>query len=1002
MSVKDKLFKNTDIDQEEKKEVDIWGGIVNCLNYLEGIENIIDIDKKIIKQLAISIKDVIDDWNKINTDGNNFKENIKNIVNDDKKSETIINIIFDSNDDNEIYEGLLHLKNNGTIDEKILYNLCKNLVLIETSYKYLVYNNNFHNGYFHKYFSYNLDKSIARTLSYKEEEKIKEFATDTFIEEKIINEEDNLVLINIYGEGGIGKTHLLLEICQKIMFEKNQIAIYISDYDELDKYINEYKLKEYRGKLILLFDDCLQDNLKRLETFFKDNSEIMYNNIKIISTSRKKMNTQGAFNSNGSKATDCYQYYKLEELSKEDIKDYLSDNGYDSEDISDYLLDILKIPLYLVMYLFFKNNGKLTQKFGESENKIFRYYDIISSPVHILWNYNLLNYYICSSDNIYIDEEIDIEVLFFYFLPYVSYYLVKTLKNKVDFSEMKEIVSQYNKIFSDNKIFIDNKTDKTDKTDKIYKGKLENYLSVAVKMGILVRQPIGKNIQYSIVHDYIKEFFSAVNMFNNDIYFYVTNGKNDLLRISEENLKIIKYVSGKYKKSSKKKDKKKDKKKGKKKGKKKDKKKDNKVLRDLDINSKSVEFYVDLFDKKLKKMFEKTIKKNVYRGNILGDIYCYGLYKIEKDRKISINDKLSFISTNITDFCKGYNMYIDDSYIKDNNFGVWSKAYFLFTFANLFNELKDYKKNIELNDSDRNNLEEIVNTINSKLGLKPDLKSEKIDENIKICVSKALGMMHKCIFNCEQAQEEFLSLDELKNCSANIRDEAFEMPKVFNLLGNIYNRYDRCKREEHREKMIILYKLGCESGVSYCYNSLGTIYENMAKELLEKKLEDKDCSRCRYYLYKMNDGNYMNSLNDINEVINKLKETNNQYKHEKCSTRIEGIINYYNKRKYEGKYNIKCKNEVIDNKIIELEKEAFACFYNSYKLGDKWALRKICEFLIKRDNDEEMYKFTRYEQENDISSTDFIEGELKKIKYSNLNGVDIWLNECEYWSEKNE
>ncbi|WP_279155252.1 NACHT domain-containing protein [Thomasclavelia cocleata] len=753
-------------------------------------------------------------------------------------------------------------------------------------------------------------------------------------------------IINIYGEGGIGKTNLLFQLWQDVLDDYPMILpIYIdvSKDNEDIKNIAErdynISLKSYEKsykEIILLIDG--QDSISQKDKMYIESSINNYRNsiTKIIVTSRNKMNFQEL--NIGQNNYECRKY-KILELEKEVIKNYLPTNISYSDD----LLEILKIPIYLTMYKKSLEN-KLLEYASSDDNTIDQYYyKKIEDRAQILWNYNKFQF-----DKRGKDKEIILNII-----PYIGYCFTKVdekeiLRKKImmfikNYKLISTVIDMYCKIVDtkDENDFNFIMTLNSVNEDLVASDEtVKKILDIILETGIIqeIRASKAENNRYYFVHDYLKEFFAACNLLNNDFY-YCTYGRDFFLFYSKEN----------------------------------------NPMRELDVGSETTKFYIGLFNNDVIGILKEEAGYKKYIGNVLGDYYCYEFYGLEKSVKLTSSEKLNEYTKNKNQFEKGLKSYCDD------DFGVWSKAYFYTTLAS-------------------------INT-------------EEVDKEINI--KKALKLIHKCIFDIED-NENFLFYDDLKK----LLDESnrnYPVPKVFNLLGKLYRNYDDTKSENYLEKIKMIYTKGVDLKVSYCANVLGNLYEEEAFKVIYNEVKKDEWVVYRLCIYLMNMGSsdrwFKNIVDDEDKerAINEYKALNieknrvNEIRVEKLlyvKIKLKNLINI-DKLKLKEAIDI-CrqkliqeigdivdfpKAECIDGKteeyssdILENEKSAFDLFNKSRLLGDRWAIRKLCEYLIELDFNNNLYNLIE-----DLKPDNKYEWALEKletIKKSGVQGIQDWIERC--------
>lgn len=905
-------------------------------NELINVKDLDGVAKIFIKSLCKYLKNKPEDNDKV------LKSLISRIVADnlnvDKENKKITNYLYQEliNEINNIskefdmYCSIQEITNNTVSKFNCEKNIIKKIVTdihiefmgfeYNLDSRYISYINLSHKKNFGDYFEYDLDKYIE--VTFDDDEKKIEF--NEFYQ--IFSTETKF--INVYGDGGIGKTNLLL-ILWKNTLDKHikNLPIYI-DFSKEDMSIENHIEKYYcqqmttyldqENKIVLLIDGqntISSKDIKKIENFI----EKYGNKIKtVVITSRKKINFQKI---NLGQQGFKYRNIKINQLTKEDIINYLGEVN----NISDDLFEILKTPIYLVMYKKYLD-GILNYPKGEQNIINNHFYTRITKPVQVIWNYNK------QQADRYFGEEND--EIFLKIIPFIGYQFVKTLHKKISNQDMIKFINDYANISGRD---IDCK----------------EILRKIVDTGILqeVSSNILTNKEYYFSHDYLKEFFAAVNLLNNDLV-YCFNGTNKLLKHNDNPI----------------------------------------VMRDMDLNSKYVEFYVDLFDEEIIDKLKKIYNDSELLGNVLGDIYCYDLYLIDKNN--CETNKLDKIIPNIQRYIKGASLFSNSEH-----FGIWAKAYYYITLVSIYEfELKRlsddnikllYDCTIELFDGKIARLEKIDKNI--------------IEDNIKIYINTALKLMHQCAFDLED-REKFLQIDELKQLMINTKNKQYPVPKIFNLLGKIYKDYD--SSEDNIEKMLLIYQRGADLGVFYSANILGAFYEKEAfKALCNYSKKGNKCAICRLSTYLMDMGE--NQINKImkenfginNDTLLNLKEKLDSLD---CNGKRISKAKYFWAKKINIDVNIdkmslkQCLEEGIED-VINKEMRAFEYFYSSLLLGEKWAVRKVCEYLIKRDEDGKMY--SKIKGENNKNRYKYALEKLEAIKYSNVNGIDHWIEQCEYWGE---
>lgn len=751
-------------------------------------------------------------------------------------------------------------------------------------------------------------------------------------------------IINIFGEGGIGKTNLLFQLWQNVLDDcPNILPIYIDvlkdnesikdiaekDYNiDLKSYVKSYK------EIILLIDG--QDSMSQKDKDYIENSVSTYSNSikKIIITSRNKINFQEL--AIGQNNYEC-KIYKILELQENDIRKYLpTDISYSND-----LLEILKIPIYLTMYK--KSlSGPLKYARGNDDTIDQYYYKEIKDRAQILWNYNKFQF-----DKRGQDKDIILNII-----PYIGYCFTKVDEKEILQPKIKSFIKNYKLIST----VIDRYSEIIDTKNEIDFNFItilnsinedliatDEVLVKILKTGIIQEIRASKDInnRYYFAHDYLKEFFAACNLLNNDFY-YCTYGRDFFLLYS----------------------------------------KDNNPMRELDVGNETTKFYIGLFNDDVISILKNEARNKKFIGNVLGDYYCYELYELEKSVKLTSSEKLDKYYKYKERFNKGFNSYCND------DFGVWSKAYFYTTLATID------KDNKELN------------------------------------IKNALELIHKCIFGIEN-KGDFLSYDELKKLLKET-DRSYPVPKVFNLLGKLYRNYDDIKSREYFKKIEMIFKKGSDLNVSYCANVLGNLYEELAfKEIYNEVIKDKVKNEWMVYRlcsYLMNMGSsdswFKNIINDkdkekaIKEYkdliikknrVNKIRVEKLLYVkiklesllnidtiklneaieicHQKLIQEIGDIVNFLEAR------NDGDKKEEYSEQILEKEEETFKCFNKSRLLGDRWAIRKLCEYLIELDFNNNLYNLI--ENSKPDNKYEWALEKLETIKKSGVQGIQTWIKRCE-------
>lgn len=348
----------------------------------------------------------------------------------------------------------------------------------------------------------------------------KENIKSTTFYETLKNNQSNHYFI--IGEGGIGKTVLMLETCSELL--KNNVPAMFVSLHEVCRLIDEESLNDVAGNSkriffpnqevfgkvffeskysVLFFDgfnEIAESKKKIVLSFIKKIVDLQ--NIQIVITSR--------FNPNFFySALNGFTEVNLLPLSNVQVENYLQNCNICLPNQRS-TLDILKYPLMLTLY----SNAQAYNK-QNNKNHLLKWINEPSNFASIIWNYMQIQLSKYSFDNDNCDNHKNYVFVMEYVLPSIGYKMVKNELFEINFGQMKSFLTETVNYYKD--IWSNNLPERIDDIDYEYSNEEIDY-DVKIIFNILVKILHifieTEDKQYSFFHQHFRDCLAGIHIIN--------------------------------------------------------------------------------------------------------------------------------------------------------------------------------------------------------------------------------------------------------------------------------------------------------------------------------------------------------------------------------------------------------------------------------------------------------------------------------------------------------